>query len=102
MKQLRLLTKIYVNKKETLAHFRQVILEELRDLSVTINAINYDSSGFIILTLEGEDEIAASNYLETLFGRSIPFAEIKEGQTLRGYICSSGKVGFGLFIDIGI
>lgn len=102
LQQLRLLTKIYSRKKEAFFRLKREIQQAVSDLDVTITSIIYDDSGFINLRLEGEEEIVASNYLSTLFGRSYGLDELKEEEIIKGYICSSGKVGFGLFVDIGI
>ncbi|MBD3191943.1 MAG: DUF2110 family protein [Candidatus Heimdallarchaeota archaeon] len=102
LQQLRLLTKIYSRKKEAFFRLKQEIQQAISDLDVTITSIIYDDSGFINLRLEGEEEVVASNYLSTLFGKSYRLDELDEGEIIKGYICSSGKVGFGLFVDIGI
>lgn len=102
MQKIRLATKIYSNKTEVFRKMKNAINAEFRDLSVTIDSISLNDSGFVSLELSGEDEIVALNYLKSIYGESKQFGEIKEGDTLIGYICSSGKVGFGIFVDIGI
>ena len=102
MKKLKLLTKIYSSKKLVFGHIQREIEEQIKDLNVTIKSTILDDDGFVTIALEGEDEIAAGNYIASLFGESKEFADLKEGDIVKGYICSSGKVGFGIFVDIGI
>ncbi len=102
MKKLKLLTKIYSSKKQVFSHIQREIDEQIKDLNVTITSIVLDDEGFVTIALEGDDEIAASNYIASLFGESKKLGEVKEGDIVKGYICSSGKVGFGIFVDIGI
>ena len=102
MKKIRLLTKIYANKTEIFRKLKNAINAEFRDLTVNIDSITFDDSGFVSLIISGEDEVVAYNYLKSIYGESKQFADLKEGDTQLGYVCSSGKVGFGLFVDIGI
>ncbi|MBN1328464.1 MAG: DUF2110 family protein [Candidatus Heimdallarchaeota archaeon] len=102
MIKIKLLTKIRGKKQEIFQLFRNDISEAIKDLDVAMKSISFDEFGFVTLELDGEDEVVAANYLTKLFGQSIPLDKIKNGEILKGYICSSGQVGFGLFIDIGI
>jgi hypothetical protein len=96
------MTKLYTKKKDNFILLRGSIEKQLRDLDVNISSIILDDNGFINVNLEGEDELAAYNYLASLYGKNIELGELKEGDIVKGYVCSSGKVGFGLFVDIGI
>ena len=102
MKKTRLLTKIYADKKNNFLDLKSAINEAIDDLNVQLNSISLSDAGYVSITLEGEDEIVASNYLKTLFGESKELNDLKGGDIIKGYICSSGKVGFGIFVDIGI
>jgi hypothetical protein len=96
------MTKLYSKKKDNFTLLKREIEDNIKDLDVTISTIIFEDDGFITLSLEGEDELAAYNYLVSLYGKSTDLSELKEGDTVKGYICSSGKVGFGVFVDIGI
>ncbi|NHJ46603.1 MAG: DUF2110 family protein [Asgard group archaeon] len=102
MAKLTLMTKIHTRKQSNFQVFKKEFNEALSDVDVTITSIVFDEYGLVTVELEGEDEIAATNYLTQLYGRSHDLAQLKAGDIARGYICSSGKVGFGLFVDIGI
>ena len=99
---MKLMTKVYTKKTETFSLLKRNIENDVKDLDVKITSIVFGDDGFISLTLEGEDELAAYNYLGSLYGKNTNLGELKEGDTVKGYICSSGKVGFGVFVDIGI
>ncbi len=100
--KIKLLTKIRGKKQTIFQLFRDEINEALQNLDVTMKSLSFDDDGFVTVELEGEDEIVATNYLAKLFGQSITLDKIKTGDIIKGYICSSGQVGFGLFVDIGI
>jgi hypothetical protein len=102
LKKLKLMTKLYTKKSENFALLKRNIEDNIKDLDVKITSILFEDDGFVNVTLEGEDELAAYNYLVTLYGKNIDLGELKEGDTIKGYICSSGNVGFGVFVDIGI
>lgn len=102
MKKLRLLTKIYSSKTDSFTRLKNTINEAISDLNVNLKSISLNDFGNVNLVLDGEDEVVAFNYLVTIFGESKNLNDLKEGDIIKGYICSSGKVGFGLFVDIGI
>ncbi|MHA1243259.1 MAG: DUF2110 family protein [Candidatus Heimdallarchaeota archaeon] len=102
MQKIRLSAKIYSNKTEVFRKMKHAIHAEFRDLTVTIDSMLFDEAGYVTLELSGEDEVVAYNYLKKIYGESKQFDVLKVGDTLKGYIVSSGKVGFGLFVDIGI
>ncbi|MCK5185006.1 MAG: DUF2110 family protein [Candidatus Heimdallarchaeota archaeon] len=102
MKKMKLMTKVYTKKSETFSLLKRNIENDVKDLDVKISSIVFGDDGFVSLTLEGEDELAAYNYLGSLYGKNTDLGELKDGETIKGYICSSGKIGFGVFVDIGI
>jgi hypothetical protein len=102
MKKIRLSTKLYSNKTEIFRKLKHAIHAEFRDLNVNIDSMVFNDAGYITLEISGEDEVVAYNYLKSIYGESKQFDELKEGDTIKGHIVSSAKVGFGLFVDIGI
>jgi len=100
--KIKLLTKVYGKKQETFSLFQNKIEKAIADLDAKIKGISFDDKGFASIELEGEDEVVAANYLSSLYGKGQDLGKIKVGDTVKGYICSSGKVGFGVFVDIGI
>ncbi len=55
------------------------------------------------IRLEGEDEEISANLIRDEFGE-VPYklSSVKEGQTYRGRFIDLGKVGYGVYVDIGI
>lgn len=102
LKKLRLLTKIYGDRKTTFWDLKNEILSGIADLNVSLTSISYDEDGFVDLSLEGDDEVVAYNYLKKFYGQSKSLEELEVNDLFKGYIISSGEVGFGIFVDIGI
>ncbi len=100
--KLKLLTKLYSRKQENFRKLKQELISNTSDLDVSISSIIFDEHGFITVELSGDDEIAATNYLSHIYGKVLDLGDIKKGDIIKGYVCSSGKVGFGIFVDIGI
>jgi hypothetical protein len=102
LEKIQLLTKIHSERKDAFLKFKEAITAEIADLTVTISSIILSEEGFVQLELRGEEEIVARNYLAELFGETKALDELVKNDTLTGYVCSSGDVGFGFFVDIGI
>ncbi len=61
------------------------------------------SYGWLEVAAKGEDSEAFINLLEKKFGRAPRKNSLVERwDVLRGFVTSSGKVGFGVYIDIGM
>ncbi len=100
--KVSLATKIHTKKRESFRLFDKEVRDAIKDLDVSISAVIFEEAGYVTISLKGDDEIAAANYLTSLYGKRANLGELKEGDIVKGYICSSGKVGFGIFVDIGI
>ncbi|MHA1880825.1 MAG: DUF2110 family protein, partial [Candidatus Heimdallarchaeota archaeon] len=59
MQKLLLLTKVHSTDRGSFKRIQAELEDRLKDLTVIIQTINIYDNGFIALTLEGEDEIAA-------------------------------------------
>lgn len=55
------------------------------------------------ISLEGEDEEVSANLIREEFGE-VPYklSKVKEGETYRGKFIDLGKVGYGVYVDIGV
>ncbi|WP_175059655.1 DUF2110 family protein [Thermococcus sp. 2319x1] len=55
------------------------------------------------INLEGEDEEVSANLIREEFGE-VPYklSKVKEGETYRGRFIELGKVGYGVYVDIGV
>jgi hypothetical protein len=58
---------------------------------------------WVKITLEGEDEEVSANLIREEFGE-VPYklSSVKEGELYRGRFIDLGKVGYGVYVDIGI
>jgi len=79
----------------------------LKDLSsglhVTHRIIGLTERGLIKLEISGDDEEAFREIIRRRSGIApVDFSNLELSHVLRGFIVDSGKVGYGLYIDIGI
>jgi hypothetical protein len=102
MKKITLAKKIYTNKKNAFWRIKEFITREFEGLDVTISSLTFTEEGYISLILEGEDEEIAYNFLVKVYGKVENLDKLQSGDIVKGYIVSSGEVGFGLFVDIGV
>ena len=52
--------------------------------------------------MEGPDEEIAEKYLESRYGKVCRIQELEEEEIRRGKIIDLGKVGYGIYVDIGV
>ncbi|MFX0099304.1 MAG: DUF2110 family protein [Candidatus Hodarchaeota archaeon] len=93
-----------VNKKHV-NYLRDGIHQSLEafELNYEIKEIKKEEFIEIVVDLEGEDAIAARNYLNMNFGLQIPTRELETSTLLhRSKVNTPGSVGFGLFFNIGL
>ena len=73
------------------------------DLKVQTKKIEIADGGWISIEYDGEDKEVFTEALKRRYGTAaIQFSRLELGDTYRGFVVSSGKVGYGLYIDIGI
>jgi len=86
--------------------FRRVLEEQIpEDLSVKLAQVDFRSDNRLILELQGsnQDELTfVSNIFKESTGESMDAHNVPKNKALFGSLRSVGKVGFGLFVDIGI
>jgi hypothetical protein len=101
---LTLLQKVYGPRKTAaLRLFQDLLSKEFSKLNVRLDTVEVADRGWLNIELSGEDEAVAANYLEKRFGSAkICMEEIDVPTTVRGKIVSSGRVGYGIYVDIGI
>jgi len=103
LERFTLLIPIYGSHKgDKLKALKNLLFEELKGLNVEISNIDIIRYGYPEITLEGMDLEAARNYLCWLYESPRSFYDLKEGEVRKGWLKSVGKVGFGLFVDIGV
>jgi len=85
-------------------HELQTELKELSgNLRVEIGRLETANGGWIQIEFNGEDTEVFSETLKRKYGYApVEFSRLKSGDIYRGYVVNSGKVGFGLYLDLGI
>jgi hypothetical protein len=99
MPTLTLATRVY--HESQLRQIDEMLKSKLQGLNVKTSSAEADPRGWVQLTVSGEDEKIALNYLTREFGsRATDFGSIRKYSDLRGYIKEATKEA--LSIDIGI
>jgi len=98
---ITLLEKLYANISLKMAVSQ--IQASCAGLEVTIKAVEATSSGWLRLSVSGEDEAAALNLLKKDFGVASAYAkDIKEGSICKGKIVPIKRRGTEIHIDVGV
>ncbi|MGQ4833299.1 MAG: DUF2110 family protein [Candidatus Asgardarchaeia archaeon] len=101
---VQLFLKVYrkEDKKIYLA-IKRLILNHIGELDVHVDKIEISSDKrFINLTIHGSDCEVAKNYLEQIFGKPLSKNDLKKSMTLKSYLQNPEKVGYGIYVDIGL
>ncbi|MHA2015136.1 MAG: DUF2110 family protein [Candidatus Thorarchaeota archaeon] len=72
------------------------------DLDVDIVGLDTEMRGHVVVDMEGEDVEFAANVLGLEYGTAPSFDQLSTGFCTRGYIVEVGRVGYGLYVDIGV
>ncbi len=94
----------------TYGTYRQLLLRTVKTsissfitgLDAKLVSLRTDSAGRLSVSLEGEDEEFAANALAKQWGIAPKLQDLSPGVVSRGWLVDIGKVGFGLYVDIGI
>jgi len=78
------------------------ILRLTTDLGVQIIKTDVDETGLVSLEFEGEDEEFLENMLTREYGSVPRIQKLIVGTPYRGWLADVGKVGYGLYVDLGI
>lgn len=104
MLKVTVLEKTYnVAKHSSAKAFTYILEEELKDLEVKVVEITFTKDRYAIITLDGEDEIIAKNFIIEKYGSTERnMGDLNVGDVIYGRFKDVGKVKFGVFIDAGI
>jgi hypothetical protein len=104
MVKITILEKAYGPYEKAAIYSLKQVLTQLRgDLKVKFKVMGLTNRRWIYLDVSGEDRVVFTNLLDREFGLApVSLSNISLASTLRGKIIDSGKVGYGLYIDIGI
>ena len=89
-------------RKSLIGAFRKEISFLSTELDICINRITTDRRGHIKLEITGADEEFLSNIIEKEFGLVSAFQDLTTNTAKSGYLIDVGKIGYGLYVDIGI
>ena len=103
MMELTLLARIYGDyQNRLLRDFERDLHQRTSELDIRIKKISTDERGHIVVAMDGEDEEFVSNTLAAEYGTTNSFASISVGSEYVGQLRDVGKVGYGIYVDIGI
>lgn len=103
MKHIALSVHTYGSYRDLLLRtVKASISSSITGLDVRLVSLLTDPAGHLSLTLEGEDEEFAANALAKQWGIAPSFQSLSPGIVLNGWLVDIGKVGFGLYVNIGI
>ncbi|MHA2142745.1 MAG: DUF2110 family protein [Candidatus Thorarchaeota archaeon] len=99
-----------VFKARAYASFRGRILQTVesdisrmtRELDVRLSKLKTDKRDRIIIEVDGEDEEFVANVLSKEYGTVSSTDSISVDSIHSGHLVDTGKVGYGLYVDIGI
>jgi hypothetical protein len=72
------------------------------ELDAQITSIGTDKKNHIIVNIAGDDEEFIVNALAKEYGRSLQSGNLVPNKTYPGQLIDVGKVGYGLYSDIGV
>jgi hypothetical protein len=103
LKTIVLLPKAYgAYRGRLLETFRAEVSKMVTELDVEITSLGTDNRNHIVIKLHGEDEEFVANALAKEYGKSIQSENLVPNKTYPGQLIDVGKVGYGLYSDIGV
>lgn len=103
MLQLTILEKTYnVAKHSSVKALDYILSEELENLDVEIVKIEFNKEKYAEITLDGNDEVMAKNFLINNHGSKRSISTINVGDQILGRFKDVGGVKFGSFVDAGL
>ena len=104
MVKLTLLEKLYgSNWFRAKRHIQKRLFSVASGLNIFISKIGKTPRGWIQIEVTGEDIIVFKNYLKKTYGIAIEeLQQIGVTNKIRGKIVDSGRIGYGIYVDIGL
>ncbi|MFW9962049.1 MAG: DUF2110 family protein [Candidatus Sifarchaeia archaeon] len=103
MKTVILLPKAYGSYRGLLLEtIRSEVSEMMAELDARITSLGTDTKNHIIIKIDGEDEEFVVNVIAKEYGRSLYSDNLVSNKTYPGQLIDAGKVGYGLYSDIGV
>lgn len=101
MRRITILEKIYRNNREAKRSLEEM-LGNLIEVDAKVTSVSRGPRGWAVVSLEGSEEEVAAKYIESIHGTLSTLAELGEGDIRRGKIVDLGRVGYGIYVDIGV
>ncbi len=100
---LTLLEKLYGPREADVERAFTKFLSSLTSgLDAEAKFVGKDARNWVKLDVSGDDVRVVENYLRKRFGLVPSLADLRMSMVLRGKIVDSGRVGYGLYVDIGL
>ncbi|MFW9886888.1 MAG: DUF2110 family protein [Candidatus Thorarchaeota archaeon] len=103
MKRLVLKARAYGPFRGRILHAAESEISEMtRELDVSLSRLKTDNRNRIIIEIDGEDEEFVANVLSKEYGTILATDAILIGSVYSGHFVDVGRVGYGLYVDIGV
>jgi len=104
MVTLTLLEKIYgPEEDEALRSFQNFLSSFSSGLEAEVKIVGKTEKGWVQVDVSGSDTVVVTNYLSQKFGLApVSLENLKVPSELGGRVVDSGRVGYGLYVDVGI
>ena len=103
MKTIVLLPKAYgAYRGRLLETVRSEVTEMIAELDAELASLGTDDKNHIMVNIEGEDEEFVANALAKEYGSTLQADSLSPSKTYSGQLIDVGKVGYGLYSDIGV
>ncbi len=101
---LTLLEKVYGPRgREALKGLERALSSVVSGVELEFRVVGTTERGWVQVEVSGEDEEVVRNYLSQKYGVALSSLEdLRSSTTLRCRVADSGKVGYGIYVDIGI
>lgn len=100
---LTLLEKLYGPREvEAQKAFGKLLNSITAGLDAEVEVICKDERNWVRVEVHGSDSKVLINYLHKRFGVALYLTDVSLPMTVKGKIVDSGRVGYGLYVDIGL
>ncbi len=83
--------------------FKDALTPLIGGLDIQFTVLGRTGNHWIQVEVTGSDDAVATRYLDQTFGLApLALANIRRFMELRGKILDAGRVGYGLYVDVGI
>ncbi len=103
LEQIVLRHRVYgFHKNSLLKIMRHVITSRTSELDVWLSDFETDPRGHVVLKIDGEDATFVKNFLDREYGLALDIHDLRVQHEYTGHLVDVGKVGYGLYVDIGV